>query len=439
MAGESKTVNLNSAGRLLLVGPGQGAMGRAAEQVRKAGWASEQADDGFAAIEAVVRDTELEAVLVDWEAFAPRSADLAATIRSARPQLPIYLICPAWLEPEARRICQSSRDVQYLIDPLAPGDVQAIRASRSRQAGTATPAAQAEPTSPNDLTFLGDLNSAMDRLTGPVDALLAAAAESASRMLGGATVRIRWLAQSANMKFPPDAPEPEQTAEKALIGPDGQQAGELVLPAAVAATASADLVAATIGRLLGLHRRMATLQQMAFTDHLSGAFNRRYLMFFLDRLIAQARDEGFRITLLMFDIDDFKKYNDTYGHSVGDEIIADIARLMRQTSRPHDVVARIGGEEFAVLLWDSGPPRQPGSRHPAEAEAFAARFTKTLAAHRFRSLGPAAQGTLTMSGGLAHFPDDADNSIALLAQAGEGLKQAKSSGKNRVYVVGQQP
>ena len=99
-------------------------------------------------------------------------------------------------------------------------------------------------------------------------------------------------------------------------------------------------------------------QRLAITDDLTGIYNGRYFRHFLARIIEKARTLRFPVTLLLFDIDNFKSYNDRYGHGVGDEILRQTAALMRRCCRPHDLVARISGDEFAVVFWEKEGPRQ---------------------------------------------------------------------------------
>ena len=188
--------------------------------------------------------------------------------------------------------------------------------------------------------------------------------------------------------------------------------------------------------LLNVARRTRGLHMLSITDHLTGAFNRRYFYEATDRILPRAQAEGFRVTLLLYDIDDFKRYNDTYGHAAGDEILRDTARMMRQITRAQDIVARIGGDEFAVLFWDADKPRSPNSRPPETAYALADRFRKAVHKHAFRSLGPEAHGTLTISGGLASYPWDGKSVRELLSRADAALRQAKASGKNSIRLVG---
>jgi len=194
-----------------------------------------------------------------------------------------------------------------------------------------------------------------------------------------------------------------------------------------------------VGALAGQARRTEALHRLAITDFLTGAHNRRYFYHFADQLLRRAAKEKFHITVLLFDIDNFKRYNDTYGHAAGDEILIETASLMKKVTREHDIVARIGGDEFAVLFWDAEPPRQPDSRHPQEASEVAGRFLQTLSDHEFAALGPEARGVLTISGGLATFPWHGRTCRELLRHADTALRQAKAAGKSAIHLVGQGP
>jgi len=184
--------------------------------------------------------------------------------------------------------------------------------------------------------------------------------------------------------------------------------------------------------------RSDTLTRMAMTDHLTGVYNRRYFMCEAAKRLLVADKRLLPATLLIYDIDDFKLYNDTYGHAIGDEILREIALLMRQTTRRHDLVARVGGDEFAVLFCDFGPARKPGSKPPTTAYDLATRFREAVNSHDFKALGPHAAGTLTISGGLATFPWSGHTVENLMARADEALLIAKTSGKNTIRLIGAQ-
>ena len=196
------------------------------------------------------------------------------------------------------------------------------------------------------------------------------------------------------------------------------------------------------------NRKIELLEKLAAEDDLTGLKNRRYIWEFSRQIMERARRENGRVTLLVFDIDDFKRYNDAYGHRAGDEILKQAAILMRRCCRQHDVVGRIGGDEFAVVFWDD-PARQPvGTEterrsamadHPREAISIAKRFVGELEKAElsaFSGLGPAGKGVLTISGGLASFPRDGSTIQELFQQADQALLEAKRSGKNRIYLVG---
>jgi len=212
-----------------------------------------------------------------------------------------------------------------------------------------------------------------------------------------------------------------------------------------------------------IEMRIKHLEKLATEDDLTGLKNRRYIWEFSRQIIEHAREENKRVTLLVFDIDDFKRYNDLYGHYAGDEILKQAGVLMRRCCRGHDVVGRIGGDEFAVIFWDDPSIQEPSSLrdteseirdtnrerrsatadHPEEAISIARRFVKelekapaSLGSDSGSGLGPEGKGVLTISGGLASFPRDGSTIQELFQQADKALLEAKRSGKNRIYLVG---
>jgi diguanylate cyclase (GGDEF)-like protein len=185
-----------------------------------------------------------------------------------------------------------------------------------------------------------------------------------------------------------------------------------------------------LARWLAVERRLDRLWNLAVHDELTGVWSRRYLMRFLETILKRARDERFRVTVLVFDIDDFKLYNDHYGHAAGDEILCETAKLMGAVVRDQDVVARIGGDEFAVVFWDAEQPRAEHSEHPNTIRKVAQRFQHAICQHRFPKLAEGAPGTLTISGGLAGFPWDGQTAEQLLQRADEMALQSKRQGKN---------
>jgi len=191
--------------------------------------------------------------------------------------------------------------------------------------------------------------------------------------------------------------------------------------------------------------RTRHLEKLATEDDLTGLKNRRYIWEFARQVIRRAENAGGRITLLVFDVDNLKHYNDLYGHLAGDSILRQAAVLIQRCCRAHDVVGRIGGDEFAVVFWDdprrNKPPDESERRsakadHPSEAISIAKRFVAELGKAELRLLGPDGKGELAISGGLASFPRDGSTIEELFEQADRALLDAKRSGKNRIYLVG---
>ena len=197
---------------------------------------------------------------------------------------------------------------------------------------------------------------------------------------------------------------------------------------------------------LTIQKKLHQLERLATEDDLTGLKNRRYVREFARQIIKRSKKSNGRVTVLIFDIDDFKHYNDVYGHAAGDEVLKQAAMLIRRCCRRHDVVARLGGDEFTVVFWDDPlcPPPPGGSErrsfssdHPGEAILIARRFRRELEKTPLRLPGANGTGVLTISGGLASLGRDSSTADDLFAKADHALLDAKRSGKNRIYLVGQ--
>jgi diguanylate cyclase (GGDEF)-like protein len=171
---------------------------------------------------------------------------------------------------------------------------------------------------------------------------------------------------------------------------------------------------AVIRSFTSLQDEIGKLNRASITDPLTSLHNRRGLQAAVDRLQAT----GVPFAVIALDIDHFKQVNDTYGHTAGDEVIRGLAQLMRDCSRPSDVLCRNGGEEFLMLLPASGAK---------EAAVVAERLRKSLEAH---SLHGAAG--ITLSAGVAEWPAAGPDVGAAFRAADEALYAAKQQGRNRV-------
>ena len=185
-----------------------------------------------------------------------------------------------------------------------------------------------------------------------------------------------------------------------------------------------------LGGWIKLEIQQAELRNAAFTDSLTGAWNRRYFSRYLDAAIIQSRIARQPLTVMLFDIDGFKHYNDTYGHAAGDEILIETVKLLKSVIRPSDRVCRVGGDEFVVIFYQPEGPRNPESKPLESVYQIATRFQQQICMHRFPKLAGEAQGTLTVSGGLASYPWDGHDSESLLEQADQLAMESKRNGKN---------
>ncbi|MEM0983346.1 MAG: diguanylate cyclase [Planctomycetota bacterium] len=185
---------------------------------------------------------------------------------------------------------------------------------------------------------------------------------------------------------------------------------------------------------LAISRRQRGLKRAAYRDPLTGAYNRRYFQRFLSTSIDQARERRIPLTLLVFDVDHFKQYNDTYGHAAGDEILVESVRALKSVIRPSDRVCRIGGDEFAVIFFEPEGPRRSGSQPPDDVQVLARRVQDQICQRRFPKLGEQAHGSLTISGGIATYPWDGRDWRELLDRADELAMKSKHQGKNAITI-----
>ena len=167
-------------------------------------------------------------------------------------------------------------------------------------------------------------------------------------------------------------------------------------------------------------RLFTQTQQLAMTDGLTGAYRRQPFLDHLTREVARAGRSAQPVSVLVIDIDDFKRYNDTYGHSAGDLVLKTIAEIARGAMPPHGLYARYGGEEFAMTL-----PQMPHE----QAYELANRI-RQLVQERVRVAESGA--SVTISIGVASVPADAQTGLELIRRADERLYDAKRAGKNRV-------
>ena len=171
-----------------------------------------------------------------------------------------------------------------------------------------------------------------------------------------------------------------------------------------------------------LEKDRQTLRELSASDPLTGLCNHREFFRLLREEVERSRRYRHPLSLLMIDLDNFKRINDTYGHPAGDRVLCSVAGLIRRELRQVDQVARYGGEEFAVLLPETSE---------SEAFAIANRIRQGVAA-RPLAISETEGVELTISIGLAVFPDDATGEEGLVEKADQALYAAKAAGRNRV-------
>lgn len=187
-----------------------------------------------------------------------------------------------------------------------------------------------------------------------------------------------------------------------------------------------------LSRWMDLKWTVEDLARKAETDELTGAGNRRAFDRVLQETIDTARRERRVVTLMVFDIDNFKSYNDDFGHEAGDAVLRETVQLLEATIRRDDHVFRIGGDEFVVIFGDTEGPRGENSTPPESVEQIAHRFQSQVCSLRFPQLGVDAPGSLSISAGLATFPWDGHDGQTLLRHADHLALESKRAGKNLI-------
>jgi diguanylate cyclase (GGDEF)-like protein len=179
-----------------------------------------------------------------------------------------------------------------------------------------------------------------------------------------------------------------------------------------------DLLLARARTLLDFKSYLDSCEEAAFTDHLTGLANRRRFERQLEREVARTLRYGHPFCLLMLDVDQFKLVNDTHGHEAGDEALNRVARTLQEGTRGIDVAARVGGEEFGIILTET---TLQGGIEVAERLRLA-----------IKSVDIPLVGRITASFGVAECPSGAQTARELVALADAALYDAKRQGRDRV-------
>lgn len=166
-------------------------------------------------------------------------------------------------------------------------------------------------------------------------------------------------------------------------------------------------------------------QQLACTDGLTGLYNHRQFKKMFAEEVARACRYNKSLSIILFDVDDFKKFNDTYGHPNGDIVLQEMANMLRELLRDCDMIYRYGGEEFVALLPETAlaEARKVADRIRIFVETESPRFLTQITKTR----------GVTVSVGVAAVPDDGNDAAGLLKTVDDLMYKAKNEGKNKVY------
>lgn len=190
---------------------------------------------------------------------------------------------------------------------------------------------------------------------------------------------------------------------------------------------------ARVANLLRMRRLSVELKKehdrvlkLSVTDDVSGFNNTRYLHRYLDRFIGTPNARQDKLSLVFFDLDNFKRVVDKHGHLLGSKVLKEVAQAAHHVLDEDDRIVRYGGDEFVVVL-----PRQDKSRSTEKVLKLKHALTETPFLQKEN-----INARITASFGVATFPDDAENTRELLARADRGLFRSKAAGKNRISVAG---
>jgi GGDEF domain-containing protein len=437
--------------RILLVGDTDRQLQQALSQVLPSAQIASAASY-FDAI-ADLAGTTYTAVLAGAAPIERRPEPAVRTLRELAGDARLLLFGGPSYEPLSRKMLDFGLD-DYIITPANPIELQQMFGAPPLRLTPPPPPAEADEGEPAQPVSVGkiDLLRGLPLADVMLDALMHHPHEAPRAAVAQINARIgpgMQLVHTAPGAALPAVPEGTVLLSHATRV-DNQPTGtlHLIIPRDEDETGARHLLAQLAhltGRMMTLEDRHNRLQRLAISDDLTGLYNGRYFRVFLNQILEKARTRRFPVTLLLFDIDNFKSYNDRFGHSIGDEILKQTAQLIRSCCREHDHVARISGDEFAVIFWEKEGPRQPREPKPAVPAPrvpqtimdILDRFKDAIKNTDLKMLGPHGRGVLSISGGLAVYPFDAHSAAALYDQADTALMQgAKKSGKNSIYLIG---
>ncbi|MDO9464887.1 MAG: GGDEF domain-containing protein [bacterium] len=184
------------------------------------------------------------------------------------------------------------------------------------------------------------------------------------------------------------------------------------------------LLVASGRAMVEIEQKQHKMENLAMKDKLTGLYNRRYFHSVMKKELSRARRYGALLSLILIDIDYFKKINDTFGHSVGDAVLKKLSKIFKDSARKVDIVFRYGGDEFAIVCPISGT---------RSARIFAERLRKTIEKKQLRYNGNKL--VVTISAGICKYTSVYSSIEKIVEGADEALYLAKQNGRNQVCVA----
>ncbi|MFQ6116007.1 MAG: GGDEF domain-containing protein, partial [bacterium] len=185
------------------------------------------------------------------------------------------------------------------------------------------------------------------------------------------------------------------------------------------------ILASMVGITCKNIKHYRTIEELSYTDSMTGLYNYRYFYKRLTEEIFRAKRFSRKLALVIFDIDDFKIYNDTYGHQAGDQVLRQLGELLSLSVRSIDIISRYGGEEFCVIMPESDQD---------ECFKFMERLRKTIMNYSFKDENVGYEHNITVSLGGAIYPHDARTVDHIIYCADMALLKAKSFGRNKAIM-----
>jgi diguanylate cyclase (GGDEF)-like protein len=339
-----------------------------------------------------------------------------------------HVLMEAELERRTRELTLMGEMVDYLQAVESPGEVFEIAASFGRRLfGEFSGGLYLQNESGNVVEAMTSWGSGTsgDEVFGPGDCWALRRGRRHGSLTGNATPRCAHAAEGVEALLCVPIIVQGKPTGLLVLADSGTANVSSTPPSTAASEALATSVCEHIGQALTNIRLRGSLRDESIRDPLTGLFNRRYLEETLEREISRSARGQKPVGLMMMDIDHFKEFNDTFGHSGGDALMCELGDLLNALTRAEDAACRYGGDEFVVMLPET--PLDVTLRRADDIRKGAHKFNIT---HEGSVLSP-----VTLTVGVAAYPDHSTDMVGLIRAADEAMFIAKRAGGDRVQVA----